>query len=122
MAILPLTKGPRSPPLQVGRPVGRGAIRSVVTHAVYQRIAAIVVGESRQPTARHPSAHRTSPPPDQSQGSQAATPRSNDVPHWSILPSPLVSRVSSRATRRNSSQVHSSVGYGSPARSNKSLL
>src|SRR5207247_8938026 len=110
IAIPPFAKAPMSVPLQLGRPVGGGATRSVVTHPVYQRSAAIVVGESRQPLARRPSAHRTSPPPDQSHGSQAATPRSNDVPHWSISPSPSLSRVSSRATRRKSSHVQSSVG------------
>src|SRR2546426_6942488 len=46
---------------------GRGAMLSAVTHRVYQRIASIVLGASRQPEAQRPSGHNTSPPPDRSE-------------------------------------------------------
>src|SRR5215471_33789 len=95
---------------------------SSVTQPVSQRIAATLWGLSRHHVAREPSAQSTSPPPDQSHGIQRNARRSNAVPHWSTRPSPSVSRVSTRATRRNSSHVQSLVGYGRPARSNKSLL
>src|SRR5207302_11025099 len=99
-----------------------GAMPCLVIQRVYQRIASIVTGASRHPPARRRSTQSTSPPPAHTQGIQMEGRRSKYAPHWSILPSPSVSRVSRLAARRKSSHVQASLGYGIPDRSNRSLL
>src|SRR5437016_14596796 len=88
IATRPLVKRRKASPTDLTRLWVRGAMPCLVIQPVYQRIASIVTGATKDPPARRPSTQSTSPPPAHTERIQEDEPRSTKAPHRPTVPSP----------------------------------